>query len=476
MAIAFTYDESDNKVVVTGGTEGTPAIFADFVTADRAGTAELTPKDAPDACTTNMTLTYQIRPVEDLALQITFTLASTSAGAGDTLDVTGTDWHGDAQNESIDVAAGDGAYTGAKYWQTITDIDCTGWADGTLKVTQPQWGVIWDYGNGQYQIDALLHFGDESTATYFASENELVIFNGYVFYVKSNAHARLGALTDGQPINGSYWKVINTATYWNLDNSSTGAYLDLYNSIFDVNGNNGHVHILTQSEINRATIISRSGKNVTFNNTGTTIKDLCVIYGQLTFSSVPTSINGMIHDHATGYSAFGHEGTGDITITGAEATNDEHPTHRWRVTCSDTKGLILRNPITAPTQATITIDANGRFLREEYSCNIEVADKDGTLIDDVVVDCEDKDGTAVWTAGTIVTGATTTGLIDEQWIPRHKWEDTAETETDYSPHKFTLSKAGYETLVLDNITVDGVIDWHLELQGATGPGMQKHWQ
>ena len=41
MAIAFGYTESTNTVVVTGGTSGTPATFADFVTADRAGTAEL---------------------------------------------------------------------------------------------------------------------------------------------------------------------------------------------------------------------------------------------------------------------------------------------------------------------------------------------------------------------------------------------------------------------------------------------------
>ena len=88
----WTYDESTNMVVVIAGTEGTPATFDDFVTADRAGTAELTPEDAPINCGTNLTLTEQVRPVEDLAVQITFTLAGTSAGAGDTLDVTGTDW------------------------------------------------------------------------------------------------------------------------------------------------------------------------------------------------------------------------------------------------------------------------------------------------------------------------------------------------------------------------------------------------
>ncbi|HUV85112.1 MAG TPA: hypothetical protein VMV86_05335, partial [Methanosarcinales archaeon] len=34
----------------------------------------------------------------------------------------------------------------------------------------------------------------------------------------------------------------------------------------------------------------------------------------------------------------------------------------------------------------------------------------------------------------------------------------------YSPHKFTFSKAGYETIIWDNVTVDAPINWHVELQ------------
>ena len=41
----------------------------------------------------------------------------------------------------------------------------------------------------------------------------------------------------------------------------------------------------------------------------------------------------------------------------------------------------------------------------------------------------------------------------------------------YSPHKFTLSKAGYETLDLENITIDGPIVWHLGLQDEDGGGI-----
>ena len=61
------------------------------------------------------------------------------------------------------------------------------------------------------------------------------------------------------------------------------------------------------------------------------------------------------------------------------------------------------------------------------------------------------------------------GDIPEQIIPFRKWEGTAETQTTFSPHKFTLSKAGYETLTLDAVTVSAPINWHLELQRPKAP-------
>ena len=64
------------------------------------------------------------------------------------------------------------------------------------------------------------------------------------------------------------------------------------------------------------------------------------------------------------------------------------------------------------------------------------------------------------------TGAS--GVLAEQTITARKWVGTSETLTTYSPHKFTISAQGYETLILENITIDGPIDWHLELQHVGG--------
>jgi hypothetical protein len=40
--------------------------------------------------------------------------------------------------------------------------------------------------------------------------------------------------------------------------------------------------------------------------------------------------------------------------------------------------------------------------------------------------------------------------------------------TDYSPNQFILTKAGYKTLILDNITVDHPLVWELEMPEAVG--------
>ena len=360
MAITFTYNEATNTVVLSEGTIETPATFDDFVTFDRAGTAELL---AAEACGFNHTLTYPVRPVEDLAITIDFVLDSTSAdvtqewtaasanlttgtvigtnnvtdtytddgnsysieevngtpamdfdftwsglptnyypekvfvrgfylgsathdvliymwnydtsawdrltaatrdfptdtsdqdytfnvpavdtenyfssgaakirinhiGTGinthqfhvnqivfqrdatnNTLDITGTSFDGSAQNESIDVSGGDDTYNGTKKWATITDIDCNGWDDGTLEVNQGSWGVIWDFGGGQYQVDAVFEIGNGTTPTYFSSVNELVYYNtGASIEIFKGGSLTLGIVGEDSGINGSYWNFAN---------------------------------------------------------------------------------------------------------------------------------------------------------------------------------------------------------------------------------------------------------------------------
>lgn len=459
--IVFSYDEATNKVVVTGGTEGTPATFADFVTADRAGTAELL---AATLCALNMTLTYQIRPVENLALQINFILSGTSAGAGDTLDITGTAFDGSAQSESIDVSGGDGTYNGSKKWRTIIDIDCTGWADGTLQVTQDRWGIIWDYDRNDYRLDANFDIGDGSTETHFAMYQDILVLD-YTQLLEFNSKVNSIFYAGTSDYSSS---ITNSSTIYAQVNQATekthtfdgkvlwyglkwvGGKLGSQDyGTLKISGANSIVQDVTISQLRRFQPDITSG----------TFERIIILRGRYAFYQ-PLSAT---------YS--------DITIRGSDkyavvVYPDDAITFR-NLTVTDTavgSDDIYVNYANQPAYlidcdlawglATMRIGSSfTSTLYRQNSCNIHIADKDGNDISGATITCEDKDGNEVFSVNTDANGD-----IAEQVITREQYYYSGgEQVDDFSPHKFTISKAGYETIELDNITVDDKINWHLEL-------------
>jgi len=448
----FAYDEATNTVEATEGTEGTPLTFDDFVDADRAGTAELLPAIT---CTTDHTLTYQIRPVEALAIQISFILSGTSAGAGDTLDITGTDWDGNAQSENIDVSAGDGTYNGAYKWRTITDIDCTGWADGTLQVTQDRWGVIWDYGLGNYQVDAYLEIGNYSTPTYFTSKNEVCVIT-VELDVRGNATLQLGEKVGDWSRNGSTFifnNPSNRCEIWYGNFYMYSSTLKFINLEVDIQiSDNNNVEILNSN-------ILGNDKARDFYLTGSMnsliLKRIFVSgmrYG-LRLDLTPDTMEDIyIHD-----CDFGIRTTTSVIAIGADVTNCSYDYYVY----FGGDSITTINPVNPVSNPRIYDD--GAWIKEQYHCNIHIADKDGTDLQNATVLCEDKDDNEIFSVSTDASGD-----IVEQTITYKKWEDEAVTLTEYSPHKFTISKAGYETIVMDNITVDGKIDWTMELLPVSG--------
>lgn len=457
----------DDIVRVTGGTSGTPADFPSFVTADRAGEAVLL---AATSCTTNMTLTYQIRPVEDLALQISFILSGTSAGAGDTLDITGTDWAGNAQGpETIDVSGGDGTYNGANTWRTITDIDCTGWADGTLRVTQPQWGFIWDYGGGQYHVDANLQIGDSSTSTYFASELESVYWEtGVKFDVKSNAELRIGELSNGRGRAGSYWTFApNTGSLTDILTYSQTGIFKVYASKLYIRTDDAPTFRAGTIDFQDSHFSWTTGNESAWTHTmyfyggvsSATIKN-CYYYNAHVFGvflKIATLENIWVHEHSA---AVMSQAAG-MVVSGFGASQTAFVDLQvW----GDSIDLTIKNPeYTVSTPYIGNNPSEDSWAKTQYTCNIHVNDKDGANLASVIVTC-DISASSNYDTQEFSVSTDAGGDIAEQTIDAMRWVGTSETETDYSPMRLTLSKAGYETLVLENITVDGKIDWHIELQ------------
>lgn len=448
----------DNKVIVTGGTSGTPATFADFVTADRAGEATLL---AATSCAKDMTLTYQIRPCELRALQISFVIASKTAET-DYLWITGTDAWGTALSEAIDISAGNGTYTSTQYFATITDIDVedagdgtgTAAADGTLAVTQAQWGLVWDYGGGQYKVVAEFSIGNGSTSTYFTSNEEMINQVDHSSYPTANATLEMGQATNTYATGVCYWRMkppsasprwvgtINmygTILHLNTDHwqLGSGATFNSYNSI-------------VMGDTLFKTWLIKSG--VTMN-----VESLFLTsYGGMLSDSNPTTfISNWAHNDRYG---FGVNDNGNITLINPRHTNTTlYDYYTWR------GELTVQDPVD-PISGTLYIGNAAGTIIENYTCNIQILDGDGTAIQSATVLCEDKDDTQIFSVSTDASGD-----ITEQIITYRDWATTSETETAHSPHKFTISKAGYKTLVMEAVTVDAPIVWHLELQSQLMP-------
>ncbi len=119
----------------------------------------------------------------------------------------------------------------------------------------------------------------------------------------------------------------------------------------------------------------------------------------------------------------------------------------------------LISPRWTPVQSDMIIGNADGVINAKYSCDIHVVDKDGNNLAGVTVTCEDKDSNQAFS---VQTGAD--GKIAQQTITYKKWEGTDETETEYSPHKFTFSKNGYTLLVMENVTVDARINWDVEVK------------
>jgi hypothetical protein len=462
MAIVWTYTKSTNTAVVTGGTSGTPATFAIFVTADRAGSVTLLAAWAPNNNT--KALTYQITPVELRALLISFTVASKTAEA-DFIFITGTDAWGAAQTESIDVTAGNGTYVTTQRFRTITNIDCsdnaagggTVWADGTVAVTQPQWGVIWDLGNGQYRITAKVDFGDASTSTYFTSISESVVWTGAYYRLRGAATVQLGTLTSGDTGGHSDWTT-DTAYSW-VGEYGEAHTLKVYASTLTFNtgvitrlGNGGVLICIDSFLVSSG---GSSSQNFLIYGTSSQLIRTMIMNAYLNLGQ---SLN--LIDTVQISFPFGGIYSGDfaVTCTGVSITNSTSTTRTYR-TNGSTAALILQNCVSPlATAALVTIDTNGGYVLAQFTCDIHVIDDNGAAISGATVLCQDAGANTIFNVATNAGGN-----IVQQVVPYKKWLNQVKTETDYSPHVFTISKTGYQTLVIPGVTVDHPLVWTMEL-------------
>ena len=365
-----------------------------------------------------------------------------------------------------------------------------------------------------YTVDADIQWGNSSTATAFQSKSEMVTFANLPGCT-SNAVVVIGApsnsvystqgskwrfpghnFTTSFPSLGSleiYGSVIELVDdYWNLfDSSGSGGHLKIYQSVFTLGG--------FQMSIRQAC-------------TAFDVDGMHVDGGELTLRIVPDSSNNIAIENGV------TRGFLVTSISGAEVSTKNLLVTNYDsndVYVTDAKAT-LKDPlfhIASPQNATAA-----DWIREQYTCNVHMADSTGADLPGVTVQCQtfgnvvsNDSGSTFYkciidhTAGTFATdvsngkwelttaafaalagcdgtdrkGAWVTGVdytaaasafsvatgangdITEQNVDYKKWVLTSEALLTFTPHTFTLTYGG-DTQVINDFVVDSPIKWYME--------------
>lgn len=321
-----------------------------------------------------------------------------------------------------------------------------------------------------YQILENIQFGNAANTTYFVSKNEAVYFDDDKgIKIKALATLRLGASESGFSVDGAYWsfKPSSTGSWnWIIPDSGSASFLEVYASKF-VSRSNNEIVVRGGDNVFENSILSSTGTkgwNFTHLQNSISFNDMTFegsASGLLLKISPTSAADLRIHNITT----YGLEIWASCTLKDVWFSD----IGVYDVfTFNDGTVLTLKDPKNFPASPAVVIGsppANSSAIIEQYTCNIHVVDKDGTALESATILCVDQTDTEEFSVSTDANGD-----IAEQTIDYRKWATSLETLTSYSPHKFTISKAGYETLELDAIIVDAPIIWHLELLPALAEG------
>ena len=465
--MAITYSLASNRITVIGGTESVPYAFADIYAADKAGALELfsgTP-------TTNITLSQQVRPAQEIALKIDFiTSDATDIGVGDTIDITGTDKDDNVQNETL-ITESNNTFTTAKWFKTITDIDCNGFVTGNLAVSQNQWGVIGKQGDSQYKVFCKFYIGDGSADTWFAdSRKQIEIADGiaagngsYIFAIRTNAQATFGELEDLESKttkNGCSF-ILQESTY--ISNKiiyPASGTVCLYSCSF-IGGDLGSS--------------KRSYLYLTYGGAHRVWNCNCNFYVSILGTSATTDIYNLVITKAMhGFLNIHSDTTVDqIFISGCNyltyLSGNRDVTFSNLISKNNNYIIQTLNWVGTGYFVDCVVD-NWNFLwsgtnigniYRQYTFNLKVTSKSRN-IDGATIILEDKDGNTTDQKG-FETTTNASGEIAEQTVSYGYYNQAnGNTLQSYSPHTLIIRKKGYQPYA-KVFNLDEKINWRVSL-------------
>lgn len=447
---------------------GTITTLTSAVTSNDAGTYTIL---QPTTSATGLVpIQMSVLAIRDIA-KVDVILASTTAGAGDTVVLTGVDLDGNAVTETIDVSGGNGTYTSTKTYADITLVDCNGFTDGTCQVNQKKWGAIEETMPKTYMINMHLCAGDGSTTTTITLLSENLIFARGAFHWVRKATLTFGALVgsgdsedgyrgclirEGTDNNGElgvgadvvrgYGTTGNTINYYgSMISLYTGGYSsgpmfrNMGANYTTLNFRHSIIRAYHQGGNVRRFYNSYGGAGlINFHNTLSNY-DLQWINDVYTFSK--TTFSDGFHAEIGSYGAT----LTDCTITGT--------CRIWFYTNNGYFNFIACNVTTSSFAVGWSgVGVGNEKLRLSTLFDMKLLDEAGNPI---------EDATIVFTDGAGATSSTTTdasGDISQQTLTAYSGSytayDSAITWVDKSAYTISIKKAGYEArdiqVTLDN--------------------------
>jgi hypothetical protein len=476
---SFSYNAGSNTVTVTGGTSGSPATFGDFVTADRAGT--LNSQDARNITGVDgspVAVTRAIRPVERLVLggpAHTLYLVITNWNATSaTVRIVGTDYDGNAQQEDIAISGNGTLYTVNRY-KTITSTQVTA-LSGTgfsYNLTQQGWGVIWNKGNGQYQLDCKFTIGDGSTSTYFIDILKTLVIKSGVVTANSqniiqslaNATFQLGNVDNADlktSKNGCCVDFQETTYSGSRIIIAYGGIVNLYScTLIGSGGYNGRGYIVESGAgILTAWNCNISGYSIPYRIINGELYNIYITGPDLGISQCSCSMDKIIIGPVTYYVI-------DLYASYQALVNNiisRNPGSSFVRASSISVDNYIKNADTDVWTITWSGTSTGKIYRQ-YTFDLHLADINGNPISGATVTLKDNTGSTVFSLTTAADGR-----ITEQTVSRGYYDQAhGSTLQDYGPHTLIITTDGYQDYQ-DVITIEAAMSLEVAMLAAVSGG------
>jgi len=452
----------NHKAIRVTGTETT---ITGAITLNNANTYEILP--ATTSATGLIPIQMSVGLVRDIA-KVDVILAGTSAGAGDTVDLTGVDLDGNALTETIDVSGGNATYTSTLAYADLTQVDCNGFTDGTTRVLQKKLGLIELVTENTYILNCFLEIGDGSTgATVTYYDYALIFLRGAHWHTRTSSTFNTGVLvgsgTSGADYNrGCY---IQEGTYNGGDWGIGSDIRHLMNTgTTNIQGSMLAFLIGNDSEpiFKGYTNTVVNFRNSLIRSTNPTTRGIYGTGGTMTFTKVKCDLNfqqfstTLTFSDYTGPALNAEIGATSFTANGIGLRSNSSI---WFYTSNGIGTYLNTTLTTANFGIGYSGSGNGtEKLRLSYTFNALVINEAGTPISSATIKITDGVG-AVTTLTTDANGVVTeTNLV--AYSGSYVAGNPSITWVNKSAYTFEIKKAGYRKVkILKTITeaIDEII-------------------